>query len=95
MFNEKFKSLTGLTWEEAATQCNLLLLEANKLDEEAYRLLAADRLHADLWTRFNDTRKAAERRRAEARREWLRVTRILNSLDARAGRAAFHGRTVH
>lgn len=95
MFNNKFKSLTGITWEEAATQCNQLLVEANKLDEQAYDLLAADKIDPDLWTRFNDIKKAAERRRVEARREWHRMTRILNSIDVKAGRSTLHGRTIH
>ena len=95
MLNEKFKSLTGITWEEAATQCNQLLLEANKLDEQAYRLLGADKIDPDLWIRFKDARKAAEKRRADARRQWLRVTKILNSIDAKAGHSALRGRTIH
>jgi hypothetical protein len=89
MINNKFRSLTGMTWEEAATRSNQLFFEADKLDERAFLLLQKHRhVGPDVWAKFATTKRAAERKRAEARREWLRVTRILNSLDPKAGRPA-------
>lgn len=86
MINEQFHSLTGMTWEEAATRSNQLFFEADKLDERAYLLLKTDRAGPTVWAEFSYVKQAAESKRADARREWLRATQILNSLDSRAGK---------
>ena len=85
MFNEKFLSLTGMTWEEAATRSNQLFFEADKLDERAYLLLKTDQADPTIWAEFSAVKQAAKRKRDEARREWLHATQILNSLDSKAG----------
>ncbi len=88
--NEKFRSLTGMTWEEAATRSNQLFFEADKLDERAYLLLKQDQAGPEVWAEFASAKRAAESKRTEARRAWLQATQILNSLDPRAGRQLSH-----
>lgn len=88
MLNDKFRLLTGMTWEEAATLSNHLFVEADKLDERATVLLRTAKAGPDLWAEFASVRRAAQSVRAEARRSWLRATLILNSIDPKAGKAA-------
>jgi hypothetical protein len=90
MINEEFRSLTGMSWEEAATRSNQLFFEADKLDERAYLLLKKDHAGPAIWAEFSSAKRAAESKRADARREWLRATQILNSLDPRAGKPLSH-----
>jgi hypothetical protein len=90
MLNEQFRSLTGMTWEEAATLSNQLFFEADKLDERAYLLLKEDQAGPHVWAEFASAKRAAELKRAQARRAWLQATQILNSLDPRAGRSVSH-----
>ena len=93
MTNDKFRSLTGMTWEEAATLSNRLFFEADKLDEKALLLIRNLSDEPAVWTEYAATRRAAKIKRAEARREWLRITNILNSLDPKSGRP--ESDTVH
>lgn len=93
MISDKFELLTGMSWEEAATLSNRLFFEADKLDEKAFLLLKQESAGPEVWAKFAALKRAAKYKRAEARREWLRITRILHSLDSRTGR---HGtQTLH
>lgn len=88
MLNDKFRLLTGMTWEEAATLSNHLFVEADKLDERAALLLRTIPAGPDVWAEFASVKRASQSIRAEARRSWLQATVILNSIDPKAGKAS-------
>lgn len=81
MIDDQFKDLTGLTWNQAVTRTNALFFEADALNERAYSLLRRDTLSPQLWADFSATRKEADERYARARLEWLRIKRVLSSVE--------------
>jgi hypothetical protein len=93
MLNERFRSLTGMSWEETANLSNQLYFEADQLDERAFLLLESDSVGPAIWAEFASVKRAAKSKRADARREWLRATQILNLIDPRAGKPL--GQKIH
>jgi hypothetical protein len=80
MLHDRFRHLTGLTWDQAVAHINMLFLEAERLNEAAYSLLSQDSLSPEIWAAFSTTKKQAEAKYAQARQEWLRARRILGSV---------------
>ncbi|WP_122316906.1 hypothetical protein [Pseudomonas cichorii] len=70
-----------MTWDQAIAQNNLLFFEADRLNDSAYSLLHEDTLSPEIWASFLVARKQAEDKYAQARQEWLRIKRILNTLE--------------
>lgn len=99
MLHDRFRHLTGLTWDQAVAHINRLFLEAERLNESAYSLLSQDTLSPEIWAAFSATRKQAEAKFAQARQEWLRVRRTLGSVKRAshhmAERLAFQGPFQH
>lgn len=81
MIHDRFKHLTGMTWDQAVARNNLLFFEADELNECAYSLLHQDTLTPEVWAAFAATRKEAEDKYAQARQEWLKIRRALDSLE--------------
>jgi hypothetical protein len=81
MINDKFKDLTGMTWDQAVAQNNLLFFEADELNDQAYAILRQDTLSLETWREFAHAKKKAEKKYREARQEWLRIKHILTSVE--------------
>lgn len=88
MIHDKFKKVTGVSWEEAATRSNQLFFEADKLDNHAYSLLKKETLNPDVWNEFSTAKRRAEKKYVEARVEWQRIKSILGSINKPAGKSA-------
>ncbi|MDB5983805.1 MAG: hypothetical protein JWQ69_4820 [Pseudomonas sp.] len=86
MTHDKFKSITGMTWEEASTRSNQLFFEADRLDEMAYSLLKCETLDTQVWGEFSAAKSEAGQKYVEARQEWQRIKQILSSLEPHAGK---------
>jgi hypothetical protein len=81
MINDRFKNLTGMTWDHAVAQNNLLFFEADELNDQAYAILRKDTLTLATWREFSEAKKKAENKYREARQEWLRIKHILTSVE--------------
>jgi len=81
VINDSFKSVTGMTWDEAVHKNNQLFFEADELDNSAYALLHSDTLCPETWQQFSQAKQKAESKYLEARHEWQRIKLILGSLE--------------
>ena len=81
MIHDKFKHVTGVSWEEAATRSHQLFFEADQLDDHAYSLLKKETLNPEVWNEFSSAKRKADNKYVEARLEWQRINSILSSLD--------------
>ncbi|HEX8592660.1 MAG TPA: hypothetical protein VF682_05190 [Pseudomonas sp.] len=81
MINDRFKDLTGMSWDQAVAHNNVLFFEADALNDRAYDMLRADTLTLDTWRDFSEAKKKAEKKYREARQEWLRIKHILTCVE--------------
>lgn len=91
MLHERFRHLTGLTWDQAVAQTRRLSHEAEALHDAAYALLHQQALSPETWAAFSSIKKQAERKSAQARQEWLKFKRILSSVQRASHQMASNG----
>ncbi|MBV4474739.1 hypothetical protein [Pseudomonas botevensis] len=84
MSDNSLRLSTSQAWDAEIARNTEMFREADRLEEEAYRIIEAGLDEPDVWSRFSEAKAWADAKRTQAYRDWIRIKRaMMNKPDSR------------